>query len=615
MQRVLVNSISYFSMSGHRSSSWKSTPVQQQTSLASFFCGSGQPRTVRSAKRCRGDISQSRKVITVSKKTSSSSAFGMCPICHQNIPYHRLMLHASHCEGQPMRLFGAQTDPKSNDEEVLEVGVLTEDSMETTDVSSFEEKMPMVKELPGFCTEPLQGLFLYEDFLTKNEESEILRQLDDTGHGGYGLSWKPATFNGRHFGQRWGVHCDLRSRQVLPAERPLPPFCAEIIVSKLSTLTTQKRNLQGFIPNEMNAIDYRKSLFHSLSAHVDDRHLSKEMIVNISLAGDCTMTFAPVQKPRASSSNPRNTHNIATSVHVLLKRRCLQVLTGPARYQYTHSISNEHLYDERRVSLTLRESPLTVKNSTQNAPSVPIPKILPPWWKSFEIPHFSPQDTGRNESNSNCSLTSPKAQALPPGLFLFPNFLSEEEEAMILQHLDHDGSLPKWTMEQHTGSHREKRWGVDHDIWSRSVRPPKNAIPQWMNNLLIQRFPSLVPHLEDPKVKALLNLFHPNDVNAIEYRRDQGHSLAAHVDDRQKHTEVIANLSLAGDCFMTYALERGPARKKKGHQWQDEYLVGLPRRTLQILTGSARYDYRHGIANTDLASERRISITLRETRP
>jgi hypothetical protein len=48
---------------------------------------------------------------------------------------------------------------------------------------------------------------------------------------------------------------------------------------------------------------------------------------------------------------------------------------------------------------------------------------------------------------------------------------------------------------------------------------------------------------------------------------------------------------------------------------KDTYRVHLPRRTLQILTGRARYDYRHGIHNSDLSSERRISITLRETRP
>lgn len=38
----------------------------------------------------------------------------------------------------------------------------------------------------------------------------------------------------------------------------------------------------------------------------------------------------------------------------------------------------------------------------------------------------------------------------------------------------------------------------------------------------------------------------------------------------------------------------------------------LPRRSLSIQTGQCRYDYTHAIANEDLLSERRVSITFRE---
>ena len=48
----------------------------------------------------------------------------------------------------------------------------------------------------------------------------------------------------------------------------------------------------------------------------------------------------------------------------------------------------------------------------------------------------------------------------------------------------------------------------------------------------------------------------PNEVNSIEYRRQQGHWLKDHADDRQKYKEPIANLSLAGDCYMTYHNEK-----------------------------------------------------------
>ena len=97
-----------------------------------------------------------------------------------------------------------------------------------------------------------------------------------------------------------------------------------------------------------------------------------------------------------------------------------------------------------------------------------------------------------------------------------------------------------------------------------------------------------------------------NDVNAIDYRKKRGDSLTDHVDDRQKHLEPIANLSVTGSCYMTFQSTRDkdkPAIK-----------VLLQPGTLQILTGKARYDYTHGIRNQDLISDRRVSLTLRQTR-
>jgi hypothetical protein len=72
---------------------------------------------------------------------------------------------------------------------------------------------------------------------------------------------------------------------------------------------------------------------------------------SLSLAGDCYMTFR----------NQAMHRNLAVpEQRVLLKRRCLQVLTGKARYDFSHGISNPDLRSDRRVSITMRESPLTL---------------------------------------------------------------------------------------------------------------------------------------------------------------------------------------------------------------------------------------------------------------
>jgi alkylated DNA repair dioxygenase AlkB len=190
--------------------------------------------------------------------------------------------------------------------------------------------------------EPIPGLFIYEDFITEDEEAAILNFLNREDN----LPWKAAKFNGKNNGKRWGVHCNLRDRRVDAPENPLPDFILNMLIPKLKRLSCTK----GCIPNEANAIQYYREKGDWLHPHVDDRKLSKEPIANLSLAGDCIMTF----------TNQAMHRNLAVKEEkVLLKRRCLQVLTGKARYDFSHGIQNQDLLSDWRVSVTMRESPLT----------------------------------------------------------------------------------------------------------------------------------------------------------------------------------------------------------------------------------------------------------------
>jgi alkylated DNA repair dioxygenase AlkB len=416
-------------------------------------------------------------------------------------------------------------------------------------------------------SEPIPGLFIYEDFITEEEEALILAQLDGTEDAQRNefLPWKPGNFNGTHLGKRWGVHCNLRDRKVGAAENPLPHFIRELLFPKLK----QIRPMDSVIANEANAIDYRRNAGHHLLPHVDDRKLSREPIANLSLVGSCYMTYRNVNSHRNTAVKEKR---------VLLKPRCLQVLTGKARYDFTHGIENSDLLSDRRVSITMRESPLSTGQP--------------------------PIDLRWNMGASLQRRLSPVENVLPPtrepipGLFIFEDFITEEEEARILQELD-KMSDQMWKSESHTGSHREKRYGMDHDLWSKEIRPPKYPVPNFIKDIV------------GPKLKRIAcfpNDCFPNDVNSIDYRRQAGDSLTAHVDDRKKHKEPIANLSLAGSCYMTY-------RNVASHRNTavNEQKVLLKPRCLQILTGKARYEYSHGIQNNDLLSDRRVSVTMRET--
>ena len=101
---------------------------------------------------------------------------------------------------------------------------------------------------------------------------------------------------------------------------------------------------------------------------------------------------------------------------------------------------------------------------------------------------------------------------------------------------------------------------------------------------------------------SALGDFWPNEANALDYDRAAGHHIAAHCDDRQLSGEVLVNLSLCGDAFMTYTHDRKPLPPVR---------VRLPRRSLQIQTGDVRFNWRHAIENADLCGPRRVSITFR----
>ena len=194
--------------------------------------------------------------------------------------------------------------------------------------------------------EPIPGLFMFYNFISPDEEQTLLKFLDHEGR------WRFSKFNGNNIGKRWGVHCNLRDRRVDAPEIPLPEVLKDLIFPKLARIAQMK----GCIPNEANSIDYRRKQGHWLHPHVDDRKLSKEPIANLSLAGDCTMTFRNVGKHRNLAASEYRNH---------LPRRCLQILTGAARYDFSHGISHADLASDRRVSITMRESPLTASTKTE----------------------------------------------------------------------------------------------------------------------------------------------------------------------------------------------------------------------------------------------------------
>ena len=190
----------------------------------------------------------------------------------------------------------------------------------------------------------LPGLFVVEDFITVEEETELMAFLDEPRR--CAREWRSSTFNGEHAGMKWGVVCDLKRRVVTNC--PTNPMPIELRTLGEKIRATH-RAVTDFHPNEANAICYRRRVGHHLNPHCDDRQLSSGILVNLSLLGDCLMSYTKDVSGTINISKPK-------TVDVFLPRRSLQIQTGTVRYEYRHGIANENLRHDRRVSITFRES-------------------------------------------------------------------------------------------------------------------------------------------------------------------------------------------------------------------------------------------------------------------
>ena len=182
---------------------------------------------------------------------------------------------------------------------------------------------------------------------------------------------------------------------------------------------------------------------------------------------------------------------------------------------------------------------------------------------------------------------------------------------MLITALDQDAN--PWKHSSFNGHCMSKTFGVKTEFYGkdrhvRQIDPANNlsehAIPPYIN-FLFDRLKLLPPlFAAQSKLSAELAKFAPNEFNANSYVKAQGHFLSRHVDDRQLSGPLLANLSLGSQVAMRYCLEKDLTKVVD---------VTLPRRTLQIIAGKARFDWAHEIPNNLMENSRRVSITMRQS--
>lgn len=168
------------------------------------------------------------------------------------------------------------------------------------------------------------------------------------------------------------------------------------------------------------------------------------------------------------------------------------------------------------------------------------------------------------------------------GLKLFEDFITPTEERELLAHIDSGN----WDLRL---SRRTQHYGYIYDYTKKSAAERADPIPEWCASVV-------------ERVAAEFTR-QPDQLIINEYKPGQG--IAPHTDDVRSFGGTVVSLSLGSDVVMDLS--------KPG---DDPVAVKLPRRSLLVLTGDARYVWRHGIASRkkdgNVARGRRVSMTFRE---
>eukprot|EP01095_Lingulamoeba_sp_RSL-Kostka_P000826 TRINITY_DN1109_c0_g1_i2.p1 TRINITY_DN1109_c0_g1~~TRINITY_DN1109_c0_g1_i2.p1 ORF type:complete len:314 (-),score=90.96 TRINITY_DN1109_c0_g1_i2:106-1047(-) len=186
------------------------------------------------------------------------------------------------------------------------------------------------------------------------------------------------------------------------------------------------------------------------------------------------------------------------------------------------------------------------------------------------------------------------------GLYYVPNFISKQEALELLDNID--SNEEHWIFEQVTEestlNRRTMQYGWKYNYLTREVDKMSLSVPDWLK-LLIQRledenhYENAVEDIEN----VIINEYHPN----------QG--ITSHV-DRFAFGSIIAGITLNSGCYFEFSNVKNPDNVVE---------VYLQPQSLYIMTGKARYEYRHCIRarshdvvkGRTILRGRRVSITLR----
>ncbi|KAJ8342924.1 hypothetical protein SKAU_G00328520 [Synaphobranchus kaupii] len=176
---------------------------------------------------------------------------------------------------------------------------------------------------------PFPGVLLWEDFVSEEEERDLVNRIDQD-------EWKESQ-SGRKK-QDFGPKVNFKKQRVRTGTFSGLPAVSRKFVLRMS----QEPLLHGFQPVEQCNLDYSPQRGSAIDPHLDDSWLWGERLVTVNLLSDTVITMSVEEGQRE------------VRVCVDFPRRSLLVLHGEARHKWKHAIHRQDIH-QRRVCSTFRE--------------------------------------------------------------------------------------------------------------------------------------------------------------------------------------------------------------------------------------------------------------------
>ncbi|KAG0333233.1 hypothetical protein BG004_000924 [Podila humilis] len=184
-----------------------------------------------------------------------------------------------------------------------------------------------------------------------------------------------------------------------------------------------------------------------------------------------------------------------------------------------------------------------------------------------------------------------------PGLEVILDFISEDEEHHLIAQLDAGHWAGRGIEPNPEMKRRHQHFG---GVFSYRLRKVVGDM---------ERLPEMFDVLTERLLERQIYTTSPNSIIVNEYEAGQG--IMPHVDAPKLFGKTITALSMLSDCVMTFQHIKDP---------KDIRLIHLPRRSLVVMNGSSRYEYKHSISKDliehvdgiEIVRARRVSITYRD---